>query len=330
MWRAPAPGAGANAEQRKLVAEQQHDDARGSEVRQREAHPEVELALRDHALHDVEAVAVEHVEERRGDEVERAAHSRVHVRERNAEQRQHHREDRHRHAPEQLGALEVAVEDHQRFGRNRLRRRRQRARFVRLDPPAELRELDRPEVGGTGLALVAPPILEHDEAVAVGHFLEGAGAGDGGDVVTVVDGMQENVANGAVERVDAFDEHDEIRAAELAEQPRRDQHELVARFELPLELEAPPLGPRRQEQRQRDDRDEERRREPEDRFQARGEALARREPDNHLAVPVPSRERHQHRQKQRDGQQYVEIKQRVKAQERPNSLGRHGAARRAG
>ena len=66
----------------------------------------------------------------------------------------------------------------------------------------------------------------------------------------------------AVERVDALDEDDQVGAAELAEEPGRQQRDLVARLELALVFELALLGPRRQEQRQHDDRDEERRREP--------------------------------------------------------------------
>ena len=90
-------------------------------------------------------------------------------------------------------------------------------------------------------------------------------AGDRGHVLALVDRVQEDVADPSVERVDAVDVHDEADATELAEEARHDERELVARLELALVLDSPLLGPRRQEQRQRDDRDEERRGEPQDR-----------------------------------------------------------------
>jgi hypothetical protein len=191
-------------------------------------------------------------------------------------------------------------------------------------------ELDDPEIGAAGRALVAPAVLEHDVARAVGSFLEARHARERRRVLLVVDRVQEDVADRAVERVDALEEHDEVRARELAEQPRRDERELVARLELALELDLAPLGPRRQEQRKRDDRDEERRREPQDRLQQRGQRLARRHPHDHLAVAVPARQREQHGQEQRDREQDVQVEQGVEAEQRQDSVGRDRAAGRAG
>src|SRR5204863_2701139 len=100
---------------------------------------------------------------------------------------------------------------------------------------------------------VAPAVLEHDVARAVGSLLEARHARERGRILGIVYGVQEDVADRAVERVDAVEEHDEMRTREFAEQPRRDERELVARLELALELDLATLGPRRQEQRKRDD-----------------------------------------------------------------------------
>ena len=135
--------------ERQLVAEQQqHDDRARSTCGSDEPGPEVELALRDHALHDVEAVAVEHVQERRGDQVERAAHPRIDVRRAGS-----------RAAP--APAPRSAPRGARRARRARPRRRRRAAAavgialvdvgsarsFRGLDPAAQLVELDDPEVG---------------------------------------------------------------------------------------------------------------------------------------------------------------------------------------
>jgi len=213
-------------------------------MRQQQARPQLELALRNQALHDVEAVAVEHVQERRGDQVERAAHPRIHVRERHRQQREHQRGHRHRNPPEQLGALHPAIGDHQRGRRNGFRRRRQLADLVGLDAPAEPLELDDAVVRRARCALVAAAVLEDDEAVAVGHVLELAARGDCGRVLLVLDRVQEHVLHGAVQRIDALDEYDEVGAGKLAEQARGDERDVVARLELPLEFDLAQFRPR--------------------------------------------------------------------------------------
>src|SRR6185437_4880828 len=116
---------------------------------------------------------------------------------------------------------------------------------------------------------------------------------------------------------------------ELAEKARRHDGDVVARLELPLEFDFPLLGPRRQVERQRDDRNEERRRKPDDRRQAGGQRLARRHPDDHLAIAIPARKREQHGQEERDRQQNVQIKQRVEAKQRQDAVGRDRSARGA-
>jgi len=60
-----------------------------------------------------------------------------------------------------------------------------------------------------------------------------------------VDGMQKNVANRAVERIDRFDERNKIGAREFAKKSRRDQHDLVTRLELAFVFEPPLFRPRR-------------------------------------------------------------------------------------
>ena len=87
----------------------------------------------------------------------------------------------------------------------------ERADLVGLDAPAELLELDDTVVRGARRALVAAAVLEDDEAVAVGHVLELAARGDGGRVLLVLDRVQEHVLHGAVQRIDALDEDDEVR-----------------------------------------------------------------------------------------------------------------------
>jgi hypothetical protein len=312
----------------QLVAEQHDGDGERDRVRKREPDPEVELALRDQALHDVEAVGVEQVEERGREKVERAAEARIDVRERDRQQRQDQREDGHRDAPEQLGALGVAVGQREHLGRDRLARGRERARDRRLEHAPEALELDDAEVRAAGAALVAAAVLQHDVARSVGACLEPRDARHGRLVLRLVDRVQEDVADRPVEGVDALDEDDDLRPPELAEEARRDERELVARLELALELELPLLGPGRQEQRQGDDRDQERRREQHDRPQERRQRLSRGLPDDHLAVAVPARERQQHGQEDRDRQQDVEPGEGVEAQEREDAVGGHGAAGR--
>ena len=131
-------------------------------------------ALRDHALHDVEAVAVEHVQERRGDEVERAAHARIDVGQRDREQRRGsarrsaprcaRRARRARRWPSATTSAAVGIA---------LVRRRHRAHLGRLDAPPELARTRRRGIRRVpGLALVAAAVLQHDEAVAVRASLE--------------------------------------------------------------------------------------------------------------------------------------------------------------
>src|SRR5207237_1282844 len=125
----------------------------------------------------------------------------------------------------------------------------------------------------------------------------------------LVDRMQEDVAYRAVERIDRFDEDNQIGARELAEQARRNQHDFVARLELPFVFETAELGPWGQVQREHDDRDQERRRKQQDRAQTRRQRLSGGKPDYHLAVAVPTRKGEQNRQKQGHRQEDVEIKQ---------------------
>ena len=123
-------------------------------------------------------------------------------------------------------------------------------------------------------------------------------------------------------RVDALDENDELGAAELAEKPRREQRDLVAGLELALVLEPALLGPRRQVQREHEDRGEERERKPHDRTQPRGERLPRAEPHDHLAVAVPAGEREQHGHEHRDREQDVEVEERVEPEQRQDAFRR--------
>ena len=75
-------------------------------------------------------------------------------------------------------------------------------------------------------------------------LLEMARARDGGHVPSVVDRVQEDVADRVIEAVDAFEEHDQPGVAEFLEQARRQQRDLVTRLELALVLETALLGPR--------------------------------------------------------------------------------------
>ena len=111
--------------------------------------------------------AVHEVEERRGDQIERPAHPRIDVGQRNAEQREHQRRDGHRQPPEQLRALHPAVEDEEHRRRDRLGGDRQRAQLGRLDAAPELSEFDDPVVGGAGLAFVAAAVVEETDRSAV-------------------------------------------------------------------------------------------------------------------------------------------------------------------
>ena len=119
----------------------------------------------------------------------------------------------------------------------------------------------------------------------------------------------------------------QIGPAKFAEQPRRQQRDLIARLELAFVFELALLGPRGKKQRQHEDRDEKRRREPEDRAQAVGEADAGGEPDDHLAVAVPAHERQQHGDEHRDRNKNVEIKQGVEPQQREQPVRGDRAAR---
>ena len=181
-----------------------------------------------------------------------------------------------------------------------------------------------------GFAFVPAAVAQDDEAVAVRGFLQRPRARDRRDVLALLDRVQEDIANGAVERVDALDEDHEIGTAELAKEAGREQRDLVAGLELPLVLELALFRPRREEERQDQDRNEERGGKPEYRPQPSGEPLARGKPDDHLAVAVPAGEREQHGDEDRDRQQNVEIEQRVEAQQRQDALRRDDATGRAG
>src|SRR4029079_13334078 len=115
-----------------------------------------------------------------------------------------------------------------------------------LDAPAETLELHDAIIRGAGRALVAATILEDDEAVAVRHVLELAAGGDRRRVLLVLDRMQEHVLDRVGDRVDALDEHDEVRARELAQKAGCDERNVVTSLELALELDLALFGPRRQ------------------------------------------------------------------------------------
>ena len=90
------------------------------------------------------------------------------------------------------------------------------------------------------------------------------------------------------------------------------------------------LGPGRQPYRQDDDRQQERRGEPQDGLEPGGQALAGGKPDDHLAVPIPARQRQQHGQEKRDRQEDVEVEEGIKAQKGQNAFGSHGSSGGAG
>ena len=141
-------------------------------------------------------------------------------------------------------------------GRDRLGRGRQRPQLGGLDPAAEPLELDDPVVGGAGLALVAAAVGQHDEAVAVGR--SPAACPRGRPSSTSLPSSTEcrktlRIVPSKVLMLST--KTTRFGAAELAEEPRREQRDLVARLELALVLELALLGPRRQEQRQHDDRE---------------------------------------------------------------------------
>ena len=264
------------------------DHGRGDGVNEQQSHPERQSALGDEALHDVEAVEVEHVREQRREQVERASHARIDIGQGDGEQHQQQGADRDRDPPEELGALGRARAEDQHCGRNRLQRRRQRPRLRRFDSASQMTELRAAELRCSRLALVTTAVLEHDKAVAVGLIFEPARTRNRGGVLLAVDRMQKNVADRSVEGIDAFDEHDQLGPFELLEQSRGQERELLARFELALVFEPALLRPGRQPQRKHGDRDQERAREPEDGLEPRRQSLARGKPDDHLAVAIPA------------------------------------------
>ena len=73
------------------------------------------------------------------------------------------------------------------------------------------------------MTFVAPPLAQHDEPIAILGVLEKAGASHRRDVLAVIQRMQEDIAYGVVEAIDAFDEDDETGLAKLLEQARGDQ-----------------------------------------------------------------------------------------------------------
>jgi hypothetical protein len=154
----------------------------------------------------------------------------------------------------------------------------------RLDSATELLELDDPVFGGARLAFVAPAVCQHDEAVAIGGFLERALASDGCHIVTFLDRVQEDVLNVAVEGIDAIDVDHEVGAAKFPEKAGHDESEFVFRFQLTFVLDASLLGPRREKKRKCDDGDDKGRGEPEDRPDDLGEPLAGGKPDDHLGT----------------------------------------------
>ena len=83
-------------------------------------------------------------------------------------------------------------------------------------------------------------------------------------------------------------------------------------------------------QRKHEDRHQERRGEQQDRPQPGRQSLAGGEPDDHLAIAIPARERQQHGHEQRDRKQDVEVEQRVEAEEGENRLRRDRPAGGAG
>src|SRR4029450_7821648 len=107
-------------------------------------------------------------------------------------------------------------------GRARLVRRGQRARLRGLDAPAELVEFDQPKIGRTRLALIAPAIFQHHEAVAIGLFDELPGGRDGGGILRIVDRMEEYVADAPVDGIDAFDIDDDAGALEFTKESGRE------------------------------------------------------------------------------------------------------------
>ena len=137
--------------------------------------------------------------------------------------------------------------------RNRLGRDRQVAQLGRLDPAAELLEFDDPVFGRPRLAFVAPAVGQDDEAVAVGGFLEHALAGHRRHVLAFLDRVQEDVADVAVEGIDAVDVDDEVGPAKFAKKPRHDEGELVLRLQLALVFDPPLLRPGREKKRKYDD-----------------------------------------------------------------------------
>ena len=205
---------------------------------------------------------------------------------------------------------------------------RQRADLGRLDPSRESLELEDAGLGGARACSRPAPRREGEETVAVRRHLQRPRLGHDGDVLAVVGRVQKDVPDRAVEGVDALDEGDQLAAAELPEQARGEQGDLVLRLQLALVLELAALGPGRKEQRQDEDRDQERRREQQDRLEPGRQPLAGGEPDDHLAVPVPAGQRQQHGHEQRDREQNIEVEQGVEAEQREDSLGRHGAAGR--
>ena len=214
---------------------------------------------------------------------------------------------------------------------HRLVRRRQRARLGRLDAPAELVELDQAEIGDPGLAFVAAAVLEHDETVAVGLLDEVARGARPSSRPCLSSTECRKTLRIVPSTGLMLSTNTTMPARRNSRNRPGDRSEISSRdssCRSNSSLRCSAHGDRNSDS--SDDRDQERRGEQQDRLQAGGQRLARREPDDHLAVAVPAGQRQQHRQEQRDRQQDVEVEHRVEAEQREHAVRRDRAAGRPG
>src|SRR5712692_4230011 len=157
----------AQADQLHALGEHHHQQHHHAGMHQPAANGEVEPALRHARLADAEEIRVHDEGEQREQQVRGAAGARIDEAHGNGEQRQHQRRNRDADAPHQLPEVDVGRIGDQRPARQALRRGRRLRALLGLDARRVTVELGDAVVGVARHALVAPALLEHQEAVSV-------------------------------------------------------------------------------------------------------------------------------------------------------------------
>ena len=175
-------------------------------------------------------------------------------------------------------------------------------------------------------ALVAPALLEHDEAIAVRRGLGAAGAAHADAALLLVDRAHEHILHrGGVAR-DRFHEIHALLVRRLAEHPGAHARDVVACLQANRVLRAHLRRPRRDEKRQRRDHRDLRQREQHHRPQPRGERKPGAEPDHHLRIAPAARQREQHRDEHGEREQHRQRAEGEEAEESDDRVGRNRTA----